>query len=65
MVLLTNFFSDSVLVTLNIHIGRMLLIMNIHVFKFAVWMWVGWEVEKVILHGNSSPVLKIIVNGNT
>lgn len=63
VVLLSNFFSGSVLVT-NIHIVRMLLIMNISVFKFAVWMWVGWEVGKVILHGNSSPVLKIIVNGN-
>lgn len=69
MVLFTNFFffSGSTLLTLNVHIGRTLLVMNISIFfNLAVWVLVEWEVVrgKVILHGNSSLMLKIVVNGD-
>lgn len=52
-------FSHSVLVTLNIHTGRLLLAVNLSIFKFAVVrLLVGWEAGKgkVILHGNSSDI---------
>lgn len=41
--------------------------MNLSIFKFAVRMLVGWEAGKgnVILHGNSSLILKIVINGDT
>lgn len=40
--------------------------MNPSIFKFAVRMLVGWEAGKgnVILHGNSSLILKIVINGD-
>lgn len=65
MVLFTPFFFSR-FCTGNvkyIYIGRILLVMNVSIFKFAVWVLVEWEVVrgKVILHGNSSLMLKIVV----
>lgn len=60
----TKFFfrGFSILVVLNIHTGRIFLAMNIHIFKFAVWMLVEWEVgrQKVILPRNLTLMLKIV-----
>ena len=52
MDLFTNlffFFSGSILVTLNIHISRMPFVVNNHIFKLVVQVWVKWEVGRGVV----------------